>query len=46
MHEAIIEGLQEDVDDIQRNGALQLQQGWLHINGTFLLLQICVSLNV
>ncbi|KAF7965103.1 hypothetical protein HWV62_45715 [Athelia sp. TMB] len=32
LHAAIREGLAEDVDDIQRNGALQLQQGWLHIN--------------
>ncbi|KZP29234.1 hypothetical protein FIBSPDRAFT_851600 [Athelia psychrophila] len=32
LHEAILEGLREDVDDIPRNGALQLQEGWLHIN--------------
>ncbi|KIM92261.1 hypothetical protein PILCRDRAFT_810317 [Piloderma croceum F 1598] len=32
LHEAIQSGLREDVDDIQRNGALQLQSGWMHIN--------------
>jgi hypothetical protein len=39
LHEAIQAGLREDVDDIQRNGALQLQSGWMHINGTPLLLR-------
>jgi hypothetical protein len=33
MHEAIQRGLQERVDDIWINGALQLQQGWMHIHG-------------
>lgn len=37
LHEAIQAGLREDVDDIQRNAALQLQSGWMHINGMFLL---------
>ncbi|KAI0037085.1 hypothetical protein K488DRAFT_35732, partial [Vararia minispora EC-137] len=32
LHEAIAEGLAEDVDDIQRNGAIQLGEGWMHIN--------------
>ncbi|KAJ8596052.1 hypothetical protein M405DRAFT_929086 [Rhizopogon salebrosus TDB-379] len=32
MHEAIQKGLQERVDDIWINGALQLQQGWMHIH--------------
>ncbi|KAG1873372.1 hypothetical protein C8R48DRAFT_594192, partial [Suillus tomentosus] len=33
MHEAIQTGLQENVDDIWINAALQLQQGWTHIHG-------------
>jgi len=33
MHEAIQKGLQEKVDDVWINGALQLQQGWMHIHG-------------
>jgi hypothetical protein len=33
LHEAIQEGLMEEVDDIQINGALQLQEGWMHIHG-------------
>ncbi|OJA12255.1 hypothetical protein AZE42_04073 [Rhizopogon vesiculosus] len=32
MHEAIQKGLQDQVDDIWINGALQLQQGWMHIH--------------
>ncbi|KIK34894.1 hypothetical protein CY34DRAFT_812582 [Suillus luteus UH-Slu-Lm8-n1] len=32
MHEAIQNGLREEVDDIWINGALQLQQGWMHIH--------------
>ncbi|KAJ8521505.1 hypothetical protein ONZ45_g1822 [Pleurotus djamor] len=32
LHKAIQEGLKEDVDDIQRNGALQMQSGWMHIH--------------
>jgi hypothetical protein len=36
LHEAIQGGLRDDVDDIQRNGALQLQSGWMHINGILL----------
>ncbi|KAG2035570.1 hypothetical protein BDR03DRAFT_962128, partial [Suillus americanus] len=32
MHEAIQTGLREKVDDIWINGALQLQQGWMHIH--------------
>ena len=35
MHEALQSGLKDDVDDIQRNGAIQTQQGWMHINGLF-----------
>ncbi|KAL1745946.1 hypothetical protein HDZ31DRAFT_35159 [Schizophyllum fasciatum] len=34
MHRAIREGLEQDVDEVQRNGALQLQAGWMHIHGT------------
>jgi len=33
LHEAIKSALVDDLDDIQRNGALQIQQGWMHING-------------
>ncbi|KAG0704132.1 hypothetical protein DFH29DRAFT_913101 [Suillus ampliporus] len=32
MHEAIQTSLREQVDDIWTNGALQLQQGWMHIH--------------
>jgi hypothetical protein len=34
LHEAIQAGLRERVDNIQINGAIQLQQGWMHIHGT------------
>lgn len=33
LHKAIKDGLTEEVDDIQINGALQLQEGWMHIHG-------------
>ncbi|KAI5891214.1 uncharacterized protein SCHCODRAFT_02668600 [Schizophyllum commune H4-8] len=33
LHRAIREGLEQDVDEVQRNGALQLQSGWMHIHG-------------
>ena len=33
MHDAIQKGLQDQVDDIWINGALQLQEGWMHIHG-------------
>lgn len=33
MHRAIQDALRKDLDDIQRNGALQLQNGWMHIHG-------------
>jgi hypothetical protein len=32
IHEVIKSGLKADVDDIQRNGALQMHQGWMHIH--------------
>ncbi|KAJ3746560.1 hypothetical protein DFH05DRAFT_1393982 [Lentinula detonsa] len=32
LHDAVKDGLQFDVDDIQRNGALQIRQGWMHIH--------------
>lgn len=32
LHEAVRKGLQREVDDIQINGALQLQEGWMHIH--------------
>lgn len=34
LHEAIAAGLREGVDDIQINGATQLGDGWMHINGS------------
>ncbi|KNZ81135.1 hypothetical protein J132_03127, partial [Termitomyces sp. J132] len=33
LHEAIKNGLENQVDEIQTNGALQLQEGWMHIHG-------------
>ena len=33
LHETIQEGLRDGVDDIQINGAIQTQQGWMHIHG-------------
>ncbi|KAH7928325.1 hypothetical protein BV22DRAFT_969445, partial [Leucogyrophana mollusca] len=35
LHEAIKAGLQEGVDDIHINGAVQLQHGWMHIHGMY-----------
>ena len=35
MHRAIQDALRKDMDDIQRNAALQLQNGWMHIHGGF-----------
>ncbi|KAK1227529.1 hypothetical protein PQX77_009436 [Marasmius sp. AFHP31] len=32
LHEAIQNGLKEDVDDVQRNGAIQQHSGWMHIH--------------
>ncbi|KAI0074935.1 hypothetical protein K474DRAFT_1709427 [Panus rudis PR-1116 ss-1] len=32
LHEAVKSGLTDGVDEIQKNGALQLQQGWMHIH--------------
>ncbi|KAL0578539.1 hypothetical protein V5O48_003440 [Marasmius crinis-equi] len=32
LHEAIQSGLEEDVDEIQRNGAIQQHSGWMHIH--------------
>ncbi|KAF9255249.1 hypothetical protein L218DRAFT_967481, partial [Marasmius fiardii PR-910] len=32
LHEAIQAGLREDVDEVQRNGAIQQQSGWMHIH--------------
>ena len=33
LHEAIHSALQDGVDDVQKNGAIQTQQGWMHIHG-------------
>jgi hypothetical protein len=38
LHEAIQGGLRDGVDDIQINGAIQTQQGWMHIHGTLLVI--------
>ncbi|KAF5392742.1 hypothetical protein D9757_000811 [Collybiopsis confluens] len=32
LHEAIQSGLKADVDEVPRNGATQLQEGWMHIH--------------
>ncbi|KAF9494328.1 hypothetical protein BDN71DRAFT_1393446 [Pleurotus eryngii] len=32
LHEAVRKGLQEGVDDIQINGALQTHSGWMHVH--------------
>lgn len=32
LHTAVKSGLEDDVDDIQRNGAIQVQSGWMHIH--------------
>ncbi|KAK7461109.1 hypothetical protein VKT23_009035 [Stygiomarasmius scandens] len=32
LHEAIQAGLREDIDEVQRNGAIQLREGWMHIH--------------
>ena len=36
LHKAIREGLEEGVDEVQANGARQLQEGWMHIHGASL----------
>jgi hypothetical protein len=33
LHKAIQGGLEDDVDEIHRNGAQQLVMGWMHIHG-------------
>lgn len=33
LHEAVESGLRDGVDDIQINGAIQTQEGWMHIHG-------------
>ena len=33
LHDAIKQGLADGVDDIQVHGAIQLRDGWMHING-------------
>ena len=46
LHKAIQQGLQDKVDDIQINGALQLQQGWMHIHGRFFeTIHVCFAFN-
>lgn len=34
MHASIREALEEGADDIHINGAMQLENGWMHIHGT------------
>ena len=43
MHKAIREGLEEGVDEVQANGARQLQEGWMHIHGAFLFCQFYLN---
>jgi hypothetical protein len=38
LHQSIQEGLKEDIDEVQRNGALQVYQGWMHVHGELLFL--------
>lgn len=33
LHEAIKSALRDGADDIQKNGAIQTQAGWMHIHG-------------
>ena len=33
MHEAIQAALRDGVDEVQKNGAIQTQEGWMHIHG-------------
>lgn len=33
LHEAVRSGLVDGVDDIQKNAAIQFQEGWMHIHG-------------
>jgi hypothetical protein len=35
LHQAVRDGLREEVDDIQINGARQIGSGWMHIHGVF-----------
>ncbi|KAI9460679.1 hypothetical protein HD554DRAFT_2206852 [Boletus coccyginus] len=35
LHEAIQQALREGADDVWKNTAIQIQQGWMHIHGTF-----------
>ncbi|EIW80050.1 hypothetical protein CONPUDRAFT_28306, partial [Coniophora puteana RWD-64-598 SS2] len=35
MHRAIQEAIREEADDVLKNGALQLQYGWMHIHGEY-----------
>lgn len=42
LHEAIEGGLRDGVDEIHINGAIQTQQGWMHIHG-FVLFSIFSS---
>ena len=33
LHEAVRGALADGVDDIQKNAAIQFQEGWMHIHG-------------
>jgi hypothetical protein len=35
LQKSVKDGLSKNVDDIQRNGAMQIQGGWMHIHGAF-----------
>ncbi len=41
LHQAIQDGLREGVDEVQQNGATQLQNGWMHIHGVYS--KFCIS---
>ena len=35
MHEAIQSALRDGADEVQKNGAVQTREGWMHIHGAF-----------
>ncbi|RPD61644.1 hypothetical protein L226DRAFT_461226 [Lentinus tigrinus ALCF2SS1-7] len=35
MHEAVQSALRDGADEVQKNGAIQTREGWMHIHGTF-----------
>ena len=43
LHEAIQSALRDGADEIQKNGAIQIQAGWMHIHGACLDNAGCLS---